>query len=214
MNTPSPRVRIHQAALATLLGALLVACGSPAPTGDEAPTPAPETAPAAPAPTSDTPTPASPPPEPTPDAPTEPASVSDPVLAQQPRLESMKTARAPAKASVPVDLKYSFEIEPSAGQPVTLHLAAVPRVAGTNLTVNIKPVDGIRVDADGALNVQKASAQGAYRQQFSVTRQASAPAELRVLVTMDLPQGSAFGFFSIPLEAGTMSQKQDSVKQR
>ena len=212
MSIPSPRVTIHRAALAALLGATLVACGQPAPTSNEAPPPAAVPEPA-PAPTSDTPTPATPPPESTPIAPTEPASVSEPVLAGQPSLESMHTAKAPAKASVPVDLKYSFATEPLANQAVTLHLAAVPRVAGSNLTVGIKPVDGIRVDADSALNVQKASANGTYRQQFSVTRQSSAPAELRVLVTMDLPQGSAFGFFSIPFEAGTKSQKQDSVKQ-
>jgi hypothetical protein len=53
--------------------------------------------------------------------------------------------------------------------------------------------------------VQKASANGAYRQQYSVTRQSAGPTELRVLVTMDLPEGSGFGFFSIPL---------DSVKDR
>ena len=61
--------------------------------------------------------------------------------------------------------------------------------------------------------MQKASAHDAYRQQLSITRDASAP-ELRVLVTMDLPEGSSFGFFSIPFEPGKKSQKQDSVKQR
>ena len=127
--------------------------------------------------------------------------MSEPLLASQPPLESMKTAKAPAKLSVPVDLKYHFDTEPLANQPAMLHLAAVPRVAGTNLRVSVKDVDGIQVAAGGVLNVQKASANGAYRQQYSVTRQGTGPTELRVLVTMDLPEGSGFGFFSIPLDS-------------
>ena len=79
-----------------------------------------------------------------------------------------------------------------------LHLAAVPRVPGSNLTVSIKETAGI--DAVAApLTAQKASAKQAYRQQLSVTRQAGAPAELRVLVTMDAPEGQAFGYFGVPL---------------
>ena len=53
-----------------------------------------------------------------------------------------------------------------------------------------------------------------YRQQYSVTRSADSPAQLRVLVTMDYGSGSAFGFFSVPFDSGTNAQKQDSVKQR
>jgi hypothetical protein len=198
MSTSSLRVtilrEIRLLAAAALLGMVLAACSQPAPGDDQEPPPAPS---------SDTLTPAAPPPsEPAPDAPADPAE-SEPVLAGQPALASMKSAKAPAKLTVPVDLRYSFDTAPLTNQPVVLHLAAVPRVAGTNLTVSVKAVEGIQLSS-GALNVQKASANGAYRQQFSVTRQGTAPAELRVLVTMDLPQGSGFGFFSIPM---------DSVKQ-
>jgi hypothetical protein len=193
MSTTSLRIRL--AATATLLGLALVACSQPAPTEPQPAT----------APTGDTPTPAPPPSEAAPEVPADAASESEPVLASQPALESMKSAKAPAKLSVPVDLRYSFETEPLTNQPTMLHLAAVPRVAGTNLRVSVKDVEGIQVAAGGALNVQKASANGAYRQQYSVTRQNAGPTELRVLVTMDLPEGSGFGFFSIPL---------DSVKDR
>jgi hypothetical protein len=133
--------------------------------------------------------------------------------ASEPPLESMRAATAPSKLSVPVDLKYSFDGEPLANQPVTLHLAAVPRVAGTHLSVSIKPVEGLRVVSSSKLAVQKASANDAYRQQLSITRHASVP-ELRVLVTMDMPEGLGHGYFSIPLESGKKSQKQDSVKLR
>jgi hypothetical protein len=151
--------------------------------------------------------PASPPPS-------EPSASSPVVLAQEPALESMASARAPAKLGVPVDLRYRFDAAPLTNQPVILHVAAVPRVAGSNLTVSVKPVKGVQIAAGGALNVQKANVNGAYRQQFSVTRGTAAPKELRVLVTMDLPEGSAFGFFSVPLEPENVPAEQDLVKQR
>ncbi len=47
-----------------------------------------------------------------------------------------------------------------------------------------------------------------------MTRSASGPENLRVLVTMDLAEGTAFGYFTIPLASGITAQKLDSVKQR
>lgn len=229
-HTQSSLRRAAQIGAWSLLVLLLAACG-PGPASDDAPAPpAPatdvpaESTPSNPAPPGDAPTGESPsdespaaPTQPTPDAPppSEPSPVAKPTsAANEPPLESMKTATPPSKLGVPVDLRYSFEGEPLANQPVTLHLAAVPRVAGANLGVTINPAAGIQVAAAGPLSVQKARVNGAYRQHFSVTRQASAPAELRVLVTMDMPEGKAFGFYGIPLESGAKSEKQDSVKER
>ncbi len=79
--------------------------------------------------------------------------------------------------------------------------------------MSIKAVDGLQVVSSGKLAVQEVTANDAYRQQFSITRQASVP-ELRVLVVMDMPEGLGHGFFSIPFDSGKKSQKQDSVKQR
>jgi hypothetical protein len=125
----------------------------------------------------------------------------------------MTRARASAKISVPVDLRYQFDGPFLANQPVMLHLAVVPRVAGSKLTVTVSPVAGLRMDA-ASLTVQKASVDGVYRQQFSMTPAESAPEALRVMVTMDMDQGStAFGFFTVPLTSGTTAQKQHSVKQ-
>ncbi|HEX6638946.1 MAG TPA: hypothetical protein VF033_14920 [Steroidobacteraceae bacterium] len=222
-RNPNEASRIAAAVVIAALFALSLAGCDPAPQVDaektappsnETPAATPDSGstPAEVPPPEDTPAaPAQPPPEAPP--PTEPSPAAKPTSAVEPALDSMRTARAPAKLSVPVDLKYSFDTEPLANQPVTLHLAAVPRVPGTNLTVSVKAADGIRVASAGNLNVQKVSANGAYRQQFSVTRQASVP-ELRVLITMDLPEGSGFGFYSIPFDAGKKSQKPDSVKQR
>jgi hypothetical protein len=216
MRTNKIEQAIRMAAGATLLAALLAGCAKPAP---EAAPPPPAAAPAIPdaqPPASDA-APADPT-QPAPDAPppTEPSAVPKPTSitapASEPTLASMSAAIPSAKMGVAVDLRYSFDGEVLPNQPVMLNIAAVPRVAGTHLNVSLKQVQGLQLSA-GSLSVQKASASSVYRQQFSVTRLATAPAQLRVLVTMDMPEGSAFGFFSIPLD-GTAAQKQESVKQR
>ena len=126
----------------------------------------------------------------------------------------MTAAIASAKITVPVDLRFQFDGSVLPNQPVTLHLAAVPRVAGSHLAVSVKAVNGVRVDA-GSMAVDKVNAAGVYRQQLSITTSAGAPAALRVLVTMDLAEGSGFGFFTVPLTTdGTAAQKRESVKLR
>jgi hypothetical protein len=125
----------------------------------------------------------------------------------------MSLATPSAKASVAVDVRYSFDSAPLPGQPATLHIAAVPRGPGSNLRVSVKEVAGVQL-ASGPPNLQKTNGPDVYRQQFSVTRSIDSPSQLRVLVTMDYAEGSAFGFFSVPFEGGTNAQKQDSVKQR
>jgi hypothetical protein len=183
----------------------------------EVPTPAPAPA-ETPAPGAETP-PAEMPvapaqPESTPPPPEEPSAVPKPTAAPEPAVESMRMARPSAKLSVAVDLRYQFDAEPLPNQPVILHLAAVPRVGGSNLKVSVKPAAGLQLASAGAVQVQKASAAGVYRQQMSLTRTTAGPQSLRVLVTMDMPEGRAFGYYSIPLANGTSAQKSDSVKQR
>ena len=205
------------AAAATLLTVMLGGCGKEPPATEPATPP-----PAAPAdqtpaaPSSEVPPPDAaepvPSPAPTPPPPTDPSAAPKPTAENVP-LESMHAAIPSAKISVPVDLRYQFDGDALAGQPVTLHLAAVPRVAGTRLRVSIKRVPGLEVAA-GPLEVQKASAAGIYRQQLSITRSATGPAALRVLVTMDQAEGSGFGYFTVPLTSGNPPQKQQSVKQR
>jgi len=173
-----------------------------------APTPAdPTTAPAAPA-------------QPAPNAPspTDPSAQPKPTAALAPAVTSMALARPSAKMSVAVDLRYQFEGAVVEGQPATLHLAAISRVDGTNLNVEVQPAAGLEISR-GRLSAQKVDAAGVYRQELSVIRRAAAPGTLRVLVTMDMPEGTAFGYFTIPLDAGQLqdgntAQKLESVKQR
>ena len=130
----------------------------------------------------------------------------------EPALSAMKLARPPSKMGVPVDLSYQFDGDVKDGQPVTLHLAAVPRVAGSNLTVSIKSEAGISTPAN-PLKAQKADVSAAYRQQVAVTKAANGPKELRVLVTMDLPDGSsAHSWFSVPFETAVPVEKSQAAK--
>jgi hypothetical protein len=224
MNMPTHRIHAAFRVLAgaTLLAAMLAGCGrSATPEAVPAPPPASSETPATTPPPADTAPPANP--TDAPGAPTQPAPAAPPpqepapaparAALDSPALGSMSAAKASAKISVPVDLRYQFDGPVLPNQPVTLHLAAVPRVAGSRLTVSINPASGLRLDA-APLSVQKASADGAYRQQVAVTATDGAPAELRVMVTMDMDQGKAFGFFTVPLTGGTAAQKQNSVKQR
>jgi hypothetical protein len=202
---------------AALLAVVLTGCGkAPAPAEPATP-PASNEAPTNPAPANevsppDTAAPA-PSPAPAPPPPTEPSAVPKPTSTAEPSLDSMHAAIPSAKMSVAVDLRYQIDGEALPGQPVTVRLAAVPRVAGTRLQVVVKQVSGLQV-ATGPLEVQKTTAAGVYRQTLSITRSNSGPQSLRVLVTMDIPEGSGFGYFTVPLADGNSPQKQQSVKQR
>ncbi len=198
---------------AALLVALLTGCGKPVPVPDvPEPTVAPAPVESAPAPAAVL-TPAA-------DAVVADAAVPDSAAAvatarpaDVPALAAMLSAQGSSKLSVPVDLRYQFEGPVQDGQPVTLHLAAVPRVEGSNLAVSIKEVPGVRTTT-GELRAQKATATTAYRRQLSVTKLAGGPRELRVLVTMDMPMGSAFGWFSVPFEPMPTNQKRAVDKQQ
>jgi hypothetical protein len=200
----------HRGCAAAVLGMLLAGCAGPVPPSEVVP--AAPAAPDAPSQPESPPPPDSSPMEPQPVAPIEAPVAQSLASRRDPDLAQMRTAIPGAKMTVAVDLRYHLDGAALPNLPVTLHLAAVPRVSGTNLSVSVRPVEGVQLAAT-PLSVQKASADGVYRQQLSITRLASAPAGLRVLVTMDMPAGSGFGFFTIPLDAGTNSPKQNSVKQ-
>jgi hypothetical protein len=141
------------------------------------------------------------------------AAAMTPAVNAGPPLATMSLASAPAKLGVPVDLRYSFDGVVEPGRPVTLHLAAVPRVAGSNLSVSIKQEAGIEAVA-APIAVQKAAVGAMYRRQLSVTRVAGGPSELRVLVTMEMPEGSAHSWFGVPFEPVAKTGKSVTVEQR
>jgi hypothetical protein len=155
--------------------------------------------------------PAAPAPEAPP--PTEPSAVPKPATSNEPKVETMLAAIPSSKMGVAVDLRYSFDGAVLPNQPVIVHLAAVPRVSGGSMKVSVQQAPGVQMVSE-PLTVQKADASGVYRQQFSLTPQSGTPEPLRVLVTMQMGENSAFGYFTIPLDSGTNAQKQESVKLR
>jgi len=209
---------IRWAAGAALLAMALAACDKPAPQV----TPEPATQPApAPAPVPSEAPPSETTPAPSPDAPppTDPSAVpkpaSSPAPAAEPPVDTMLAA-IPAqnsKMGVGVDLRYSFDGDVLTNQPVTVNLAAVPRVGYSSLKVTVQEAPGYQL-ASTPLLVQKASASGVYRQRFSMTRMVANPEPLRVLVVAEMGENSAFGYFTIPVPDGTIPQKTESVKLR
>ena len=205
--------RFASAAGVFLIASLLVGCAKPAPVPEPAPTESPpQVAPAIP----DAPPPAETlPAQPAPDAPspTEPSAVPKPTAANEPSLESMSVATPSAKISVAVDVRYSFDSAALPGQPVTLNLAAIPRVSGSNLSMSVKEVAGVQLAA-GPLKLQKSDGPtgvspavlGDARHRFphTIARAGDHGLWLRV--------GLRFLFRSA--DGGTNAQKQDSVKQR
>lgn len=205
------QMTIRMMAGATLLAVLLAACAKPVPPAES--TPAPASEPVAPAPSERvTPAPdpaATPPNEPS----TTPPPADPPAASNGPALESMQLARPSAKMSVAADVRYQLDGSLAQGQSATLHLAVVPRIANAPVQFSIKENPGLTISA-GAANLQKVNSRDVYRQQFAVTRAAASATQIRVLVTMEAAEGTGFGFFTIPLEGGTSTQKLDSVKQR
>jgi hypothetical protein len=200
---------------------LLAGCagGTDAPTHESPAASAQPAAPAEqPAPTQNTPADeGAVPSETAPAAPAHEAQVqSAPVLADTAEVSSWAAARPQAKLGVAVDLKYQIDGAVAANLPVTLRVALVPRVAGTNLSLEVKPSDGVRIDA-APLSLQKANAAGIYRHSFAITPSTGKTGPIRVLVGMDTAEGRSYGIFTIPVDeaaANIPSAKQESVKQR
>jgi hypothetical protein len=198
---------------ATLLAALLAGCSSETRPGPPEPEPEPAVAPS-PAPAADSPG-AVPEPDPTPapdamppDAappgetappPSDPSATAKPTAAHVPALDSMRLAKASGKLGVAADVRFSFDAVPAPGQPVTLNIAVVPRVAGQSLEFSVQPVDGVSVAA-GPVTRLKVDQADTLRQQYSITRTTATARALRVLVTHEWDGGSAFGFYSIPFD--------------
>jgi hypothetical protein len=111
----------------------------------------------------------------------------------------MRLAKSSGKLGVAADVRYSLEAAPAQGQPLTLNIAVIPRVAGQALEFSLQPADGVQVAA-GPVTRLKVDQTDTLRQQYTITRTAEMPRTLRVLVTHRWDGGSAFGFYSIPVD--------------
>lgn len=82
-----------------------------------------------------------------------------------------------------------------------------------NCPVSIPPPELSLPNGFHAFNEKsRASAATAYRQQISERKLAEGPAQLRVLVMMEVPAGSAHSWFTIPLSDAPPAAKQAPVR--
>jgi hypothetical protein len=120
----------------------------------------------------------------------------------EPALDTMSPAQPSSKISVPADVRYQLSGPALQDQPLTVKIAVVPRVAGSNLRVEFPDSPGVSVESGGGASVeQKVEAAGVYRRSLNITARTATGAAMRVLVSMDVEDGRYFGIFSIPLSA-------------
>lgn len=118
-----------------------------------------------------------------------------------PELSAMRRAQPAQKLGAPVDLHY-FVNGTIGEQPVTsVDLAVVPRLAGSNLDVQVFSSDAMRVVADkrSVTHVARAGASTTYRQSLEVTPLVQGAGLLQVIVTMDVGDARYASVYNIAL---------------
>lgn len=131
-------------------------------------------------------------------------------------LEKMTLARAPGKMSVPIDLHYRLSGVAAKDQATALELAAVPRIAGSAMTVQILESDSVTIDPGSApqMMLQETDAGGVYRRSLLVTPRLERGAEVRVLVTFDVESAHYAGVYVIPVGEAASSRAGKPGKDR
>ncbi len=126
-----------------------------------------------------------------------------PAPSTEPDIHAMAVAeRRGEEIGAPVDVRYQFSGKVAAGRPVGLQIAAVPRVDGSNLRIELPQSAGVTIAKAGpAAAFGKATGASAYRYDVELTPAAEAPDRIPVIVSMDVAGGRFFSVFSIPLRA-------------
>jgi hypothetical protein len=128
-----------------------------------------------------------------------------------PPLDDMQLARASGKLGPPVDVRYQLSGSATKYQPVTLQLAFVPRLDGSNLRVEFPDTDGVAIETGSKkIASQKASKSDVLRHALLVTPTAADSGEVRAYVSIDVGSAKYAGIVSIPI--GERSQKVASKK--
>jgi hypothetical protein len=118
-----------------------------------------------------------------------------------PPLEEMILAQAVGKIGAPVDVRYQISGVVTKHQPVTVQLAFVPRVDGSNLRVEFPESAGLRVDSSVLeLASPVASKSDVMRHEVRVTPSGESGV-MRAIVSMELDGGRYFSIFAIPVGA-------------
>ena len=107
------------------------------------------------------------------------------------------------KIGVPVDVRYQYAGTITAGQPVSLHIAVIPRVEGRNLKIELPRTAGLASGGKSPASAVfgKAAAADTLRYTVELTPLAGAPDHVPLIVSMDVGGGHFFSVFPIPLAA-------------
>jgi hypothetical protein len=123
---------------------------------------------------------------------------------------SMLRAPLVGKRGVPADVRYRFESSVELNKATGLVVEVKPHIVVDKMSVEVKGSGGVRVDAAPVAAIQKALPSQIYRQNLSITPLAEGADAVQVMITMESPEGLAFGIYQIALKdtpAGKLPQK-------
>jgi hypothetical protein len=119
---------------------------------------------------------------------------------EQPAVGTMRVAKAVGKMGAPVEVRYEPTGTTVRGQPITLKLAFVPQIAGSELSVEFPATEAVSIDsAVSRMSVPKAEREAVYRRTLIVTPRLGDTADLRVMVWLEAEGGRYFSIFTIPV---------------
>jgi hypothetical protein len=116
-----------------------------------------------------------------------------------PDINQMSVAKQSSKVSVPIDVRYQISGAPSANKSVSVSLAFIPKVAGSDLRVEFPRSETVSVSETDEVMVQKADAKSVHRHNLVVTPTKGDAGEVRALVSMNVEGARYAGIFVIPV---------------
>ncbi len=135
------------------------------------------------------------------------ATATTPTTAAAP---SMLRAPLVGKRGVPADVRYRFDSSVELNKATGLVVEVKPHIVVDKMSIEVKGPAGVRVDSAPSAAIQKALPSQIYRQNLSVTPLVANAEAVQVMVTMESPEGLAFGIYRIALKdtpAGKLPQK-------
>jgi len=126
-------------------------------------------------------------------------------------IESMARAVPSAKMGAPVDVYFQLSGVAAKDRATSLQLVVVPRIAGTNLRVELPASVSIDVD-ERNFAFQKAEASGVYRKNLLVTPRQTDTGTLQVIVFLNVGSDSYAGNFTIPIGSDVAADAKSTGK--
>ncbi|HRX90961.1 MAG TPA: hypothetical protein P5528_16090 [Steroidobacteraceae bacterium] len=122
--------------------------------------------------------------------------------------DGLRPALVDGKIGAPVDVLYRIEGEVLPNQPVAVQLVLTPRVAGSNLKVEIADRADLALTKETlTLSRSKTTAGTQFRRSLSITPAADKLADLRIFVSIEIEDARYSSYFRVPLTADSTARK-------